>query len=168
MINPKNRIYKSFISALSGISYNGGTLDVVSFLGKGKTPFYIQLGTITTVEEGCKDVFGHECTIDIQIICQYDGNYASPLDGENISDIVTEKLRLITAGVVPIVDFDMVYLNLDNSFNDAGLFETERSYRIVSQYRFLIMQNLDSVPWILETGVWNDSGVWKDSSVWID
>jgi hypothetical protein len=168
MINPKNRIYKAFLSALSGINYNGGTLDVVTFLGKGKTPFYIQLGNITTIEEGCKDVFGHECTIDIQIICQYDGNYATPLDGENISDIVTDRLRLTTAGVLAIEDFDMIHISLENSFNDAGLFETERSYRVVSQYRFMLMETGAIAAWILDTGFWNDSGVWKDSSVWID
>jgi len=25
-----------------------------------------------------------------------------------------------------------------------------------------------SSPWILATGLWNDSGVWSDTDVWID
>lgn len=168
MINPKGRIYKAFKAALDGITYNGITLDVVSYLGKGKTPFYIQMGTITTTDASCKDLFGNECTIDIQVIAQYDGNWASPKDTELIAEDVTNRLNAITTAVIPIDDFDMTYIVLDNGFNDSGQFETERTYRTINQYRFMLFEKVQLGDWILENCFWNDSGIWDDSAFWCD
>ena len=168
MINPKNRIYKAFKAVLDGIVYDGNTLDVVSFLGKGTTPLYIQMGNITTVEEGCIDLFGNECTIDIQIISQPFGNYTSPKAAEDVSDIVISRLQATTTGVIPIDDMYMVYLTLENGFTDSGLTPSERSYRVINQYRFLLLEIPIEGDWILQSGFWNDLGVWKDSAAWID
>lgn len=168
MINPKSRIYKAFKAVLDGIVYDGNTLDVVSFLGKGTTPLYIQMGNITTVEEGCIDLFGNECTIDIQIISQPFGNYTSLKAAEDVSDIVINRLQATTTGVIPVDDMDMVYLTLENGFTDSGLTPSERSYRVINQYRFLLLEIPYEADWILQTGFWNDLGVWKDSSTWID
>ena len=168
MINPKNRIYKAFKSVLDGIVYDGNTLDVVSFMGKGTTPIYIQMGSITTVEEGCIDLFGNECTIDIQIISQPFGNYTSPKPAEDVSDIVINRLQATTTGVIPIDDFNMVYLTLENGFTDDGLTPSERNYRVINQYRFLLLEIAEPCEWILAGGVWNDSGCWDDSAAWID
>jgi hypothetical protein len=168
MINPKGKIYEAFVTALSGITYQSNPVPVYTFPAPGNIPFYIQLGSITTVEEGCVDLFGHECTIDIQIISQYDGNYGTPLDSEAISDIVTQTLKATETSTVDIQEFDMVYIVLDNGFNDSGLNPSNRGYRTINQYRFLILEVPDPTIWILADGTWNDSGVWVDSAVWID
>ena len=168
MINPKARIYKAFKAALDGIVYDGNVLDVVSFLGKGTTPIYIQMGNITTVEEGCIDLFGNECTIDIQIISQPFGNYTSPKPAEDVSDLVIQTLQATTTSVIPVDGLQMVYLTLENGFTDSGLTETERAYRVVNQYRFLLLELTEPCEWILAQGVWNDSGCWDDTAVWID
>ena len=167
-INPKGRIYKAFKSVLDGIGYQGNTLPVVRYPGKNIGNFYIQLGEITTVEEGCKDLFGHECTIDIQIICNYDGNYGTPLDAETISNTVTALLKATTTSVIPIDEFNMVYIVLDSGINDGGLFPTNRNYRVINNYRFYIEEKIPDGVWILEDGTWNDSGVWIDTALWND
>lgn len=171
MINPKNRIYKAFATALSGVTHNGDAIPIVTFPPPGKIPFYVQLGTITTVEEGCKDLFGHECTIDIQVISQYEGNYASPLSAEDIADQVTQLLKAETTSTLSIDDFDMVYIVLDNGFNDEGdIFATNRSYRTINQYRFLINEVVETPvsDWILFNGFWNQPLYWINDAYWID
>jgi len=166
MINPKARIYKAFKAALDGIVYDGITLDVVSFLGKGTTPIYIQMGNITTVEEGCIDLFGNECTIDIQIISQPFGNYTSPKPAEDVSDLVIQTLQATTTSVIPVDDLDMIYLKLENGFTDSGLTETERTYRVVNQYRFLLLESGEPPVWLLENGYWDTAGKWIGSAFW--
>jgi len=168
MINPRNRIYQAFKTALDGIVYNSNSIPVYSFPAPGNIPFYIQLGTISTVEEGCKDLFGHECTIDIQVIDQRQGNYGSPKQAEEISNFVIQRLKETTTSVKSIPDFNMVYIVLDNSFEDPMIFDTSRGYRGIQQFRFYIEEVKVLGDWILDTGFWNDAGIWKDTSNWID
>lgn len=168
MINPKLRIYKSFVAALQGITHNSNPVPVYSYPALGAGELYILVGNITTVEEGCKQLFGHECTIDIQVISNYTGNYGTPLDGEEVADQVTQKLKTFSLSTLPIDEFNMVYILLDNGFNDGGLFDTDRTYRTINQYRFYIEETSEPCEWILANGVWNDSGCWNDAAVWID
>ena len=169
MINPKLRIYKAFYAALQGITHNGIPVPVYSYPAMGEGELYILIGNITTVEEGTKDLFGHECTIDVQVVCNYKGNYGSPLDAEQVADQVTVKLKELSLSVLPINDFDMIYIVLDNGFNDGGLFDTDRSYRTINQYRFCLMELKDGCTWILETGFWVDLNTcWQDEAVWVD
>lgn len=168
MISPSGSIYKAFINALSGLVYKSNTIPVYSYPPQNAPNFYIQLGTITTVEEGCKDLFGHEVTMDIQVITQYDGNYATPVDAEGIASLITQALKPTTTSVVnDIEDFKMIWLVLENGFNDGGLFETNRSNRRILQWRFYLDQN-PLLDWILIDGSWSDSGIWIDSATWND
>ena len=168
MVNQAADIYKSFVTALNSIVYNANTIPVYS-VSPPKNPgaIFIQLGTITTVQEGCKDLFGHECTMDIQIIDESSRNYSSPKIAEEVAGLVQEALLANVLSVVTMSNFDMIYLRLDNAFNDAGLFDTDRSYRRILQFRFMIDEKTTDV-WILATGFWNDAGKWDDSSLWID
>ena len=169
MLNQSADIYKSFVTALSGITYDGNSIPVYS-ISPPKNPgaIFIQLGTITTVEEGCKDLFGHECTMDIQVIDESNRNYTSPKVAEEVSGEIQTALKTNVLNVVTMTNFNMIYLVLDNAFNDGGLFESDRSYRKIMQFRFMIEEIASVSNWILTTGFWNDSGVWIDDAVWID
>ena len=168
MLNPSLNIIKGFISALSGISYGGNTIPVYMIPPQNPDDLYIQIGTVTTVEAGCKDLFGHECTIDIQVIDLGKRNYQSPKRAEEVSSLVLQALKPDVISTVSLDEFDMIYLILDNSFNDAGLFESDRSYRRILQYRFLANEKVISGDWILATGFWDDFGVWIDTETWND
>lgn len=39
---------------------------------------------------------------------------------------------------------------------------------IMSDILTPIIVILAGVPWILDTGIWNDAGEWKDESIWND
>ena len=169
MLNQSADIYKSFVTALSGITYDGNSIPVYS-ISPPKNPgaIFIQLGTITTVEEGCKDLFGHECTMDIQVIDESNRNYTSPKVAEEIAGTIQTTLTPYVTSVVSMTDFDMIYITLDNAFNDGGLFESDRSYRKIMQWRFLINEQPEFSNWILSTGNWRDIALWIDTEVWID
>ena len=167
MLSASSDIIKSFVSALSSITYEGESVPVYVNPPKGVGGLYIQLGTVTTVEEGCKDLFGHECTIDVQVIDTGARNYSTPKRVEEVSQVVSITLKPDELSTVSMSNFDMIYLTLDNSFNDQGLFSSDRAYRKIMQFRFMVMEN-DGGDWILSNGIWTDGGVWIDTAVWID
>ena len=119
MQNQAADIYKSFVTALSSITYSGVSIPIYS-VSPPKNPgaTYIQLGTITTIQSGCKDLFGHDCTMDIQIIDNSMYNYTSPKVAEEIAGEVETALQALVTSVVTMTNFDMIYLVLENSFND--------------------------------------------------
>ncbi len=169
MLNQRINILQGFISALSGLTYDGNPIPVYKIPPKNPDDLYIQLGTITTVQAGCKDLFGHECTLDIQVIDLGRNNYQSPERAEEVTSLVFSALQPNTQSVVSMSEFDMIYLKLENSFDDSGMFETDTSYRCILQYRFLANEKTGLCEdWILRTGLWDDSGVWGDSCIWID
>ena len=166
MIEPKSRILKAFVSALSGVG-----APVYKFPPKNAPNLYVQLGNITTVADGCKDLFGNECTIDVQVISKTSGSYATPATLATTSQNVLNALQATTTSVIPVDDFDMIYIFLDNSFDDTGLFESDRTYRNTMQFRFQINQISQVSPcenWILFDGNWNDNKFWSDTCVWVD
>ena len=166
MIEPKSRILKAFVSALSGVG-----APVYKFPPKNAPNLYVQLGTITTTADGCKDLFGNECTIDIQVISKTPGSYSTPESLEEVSQNVLNLIQATTTSVIEVDDFDMIYIFLDNSFDDSGLFESDRTYRNVFQFRFQINEKIGDTPcgdWILFNGKWNDDKFWRDTCTWVD
>ena len=165
-INPSKRIIKAFVAALQGITHNAASVPVYMFPPKNAPKFYIQLGNVTASQEGCKDLFGHECTLDVQVISMYDGSYATPEDSEEISDTVLTNILALPTSTISVDNFDMIWLTLDNMFNDQGLFETDRTYRDVMQFRFLINEITGDKPWLLLDNYWDTNGAWVDSAFW--
>jgi len=169
MLNPRYDIYTSFGAALQGITYNAQSIPVYSTSPqKEPNSIYIVLGSITTNAEGCKDNFGHLCTIDIQVVDNSRKNYISPLAIENVTTSVLNALLPTTTSVVTMDDFDMTWLTLTNSFNDSGMFDDGRGSRNILQFAFEVFEKVTQNVWIMETGFWNDSGRWYDTAYWID
>ena len=165
-INPSKRIIKAFVAALQGITYNAAAVPVYMLPTKNAPNFYIQLGSITASNEGCKDLFGYECTIDVQVISLYDGSYAKPDDSEGISDTVLNNILALPTSTVSIDNFDMIWMKLDNMFNDPGLFETDRTYRDIMQFRFLINEIRPDRGWLLLNNYWDIEEAWIEDAFW--
>ena len=169
MENHRTAIIKGFASALTGLTYNNKSVPVYTGSPlKAPTKPYIQLGSLNTNEEGCKDMFGHACSYDVQIIDNSNKNFVSPKACEEITDLVLAAIKPSFLSVVTLADpFEMTNLTLSNSFQDSGIFETDRYYRNILQFSFDVHEVLQAV-WIMAEGVWNNSGVWVDTEVWID
>ncbi len=168
MINPRPAIIKGLATALDGLVYDSQEVPVYSASPlKATAKPYIQLGTLTVVEGGCKQGFGHSCTIDIQVIDNTANNRVSPKATEEITSLVLTALRPTKLNVISLSEFAMINLTMSNSFQDMGMFETDRYYRNVLQFTFEVYE-VSVSNWILATGNWNDSGLWIDTEVWID
>lgn len=169
MQNPRSDILKSFGAALSGnITYNSTEIPVYGTSPeKAPDTLYIQLGTITTNEAGCKDGFGHECTIDIQIIDNSRANYSSQKAIEDVTALVLNEIKPTVTSVVSMSFHSMTWLTLSNSFNDVSLFETSYAPRNILQFSFEIYETADCSNSIWASGTWLSSGIWKSNCVWI-
>lgn len=169
MRNPRYDIYKSFGAALQGITLGGNAIPVYS-ISPQKAPegIYIVLGSITTNQEGCKQNFGHECTMDIQVIDNTRKNYITPKNIEEVTTNVMANIFPKTTSVLALDNFDMTWLTITNSFNDSGMFEDGRGSRNVVQFSFEVFEKTVFDVWILETNFWNDMGRWDDFSSWND
>ena len=169
MKSPRKAIIKGFYNALSNITYAGQLVPVYSASPlKAPNNPYIQIGSVTTVEEGCKDLFGHACTIDIQVIDSSRDNYATPRAVEEITELVMQTLKPLVLSVVELSDFYMINLVLTNTIQDPNIFETAMGYRNIMQWSFDVYELQGEAIWLLLDGIWNDSGVWVDSEYWYD
>lgn len=169
MKNPRYDIYKSFGAALQGITQGGQAVNVyANSPQKEPQGIYILIGTITTVQDGTKQEFGHDCTIDIQVIDNSRANYITPLAIENVTTSVMEALMPTTLGTVLMDDFYMVWMRLTNTFSDSGLFDDGHGTRNILQYAFEIYEKQLTGIWLLITGFWDDNGIWDDTANWID
>lgn len=168
MKNHRTSIIKGFYSALSSITYNATAVPVFSATPtQAPNSPYIQIGSITSNEEGCKDTFGHACTIDIQVIDNTSDNYTTPRRVEEITDEVTEALKPTVTSVVSLVDFDMINLVLTNTINDHDLLETRAARRNILTWSFDVYQDMDTgVAWLLANDYWDDAGFWVDAETW--
>ena len=167
MNNPVGDTIEAFIKALDSIVYLGDTITAYSIPPNGQLGNYIEVHTPTTTELGCKTIIGHEATIQVDIITQFAGNFGTPKVAEDITNLVVNAIRPKPGSVLTVNNFDMITLMLTNSISDTELFGTNRSYRKILTWTFLI-DDPTGLPWILDLGTWNDGGIWKDTSVWID
>ena len=169
MLNPRADIIKSFGAALSGLSYDGNTIPVyASTPQKAPDSLYIFIGTVTTNETGCKDVFGHDGSIDIQIIDNSKRNYATPEDIEEVTTLVLDTIKSTTTSVVSMTNHEMIWLTLANTLNDVTLFDTSYAPRNILTFNFEITETLADpcANWIMANDYWNDSGYWLTNCTW--
>ena len=141
MRNPSGNILTGFVTALNSIVYETNTIPVYTQPPLSAPNFYIQLGNVTETTKGCKDTFGYTGTLDVQIICQYSGGYSTPIDAEAITELITETLKPTPTSTPTIPNFKMVWMTLDSTLNDGGLFETNKTYRRILNWRFEIDEN---------------------------
>lgn len=167
MINPVANTIETFRNALSGIVFESKAVNVYTVPPDGELGNHIIIREPTTVEQGCKSIIGHDATIQIDVITPFAGNFGSPLPMETITSFVLQAIKPGTGNVLTVVDFDMITLMLTNSITDRNFFPTNRGLRKILTWSFIIDEGV-VIPWILDTGFWNDSGIWKDTSVWID
>lgn len=166
MKNPRTDIIKGFASALGSIEYNSTAVPVFSASPVKNTDVpYIQLGSINTIEEGCKDTFGHACTIDIQVIDTSAKNRRSPKVVEEITQLVQTALKPTVTSTIALDNFDMINLVLTNTIQDPNIFETSNASRTIMQWSFDVYERPEFV-WLLENNYWNDEGFWVDTATW--
>jgi hypothetical protein len=170
MLNPRADIIKSFGAALSGLTYDGSTVPVYGTSPqKAPATIYIQLGSVITTETGCKDGFGHECTMDIQIIDNSRANRATQKNIEEVTTLVLNTIKSTTTSVVSMTDFEMIWLTLSNSINDVQLFDTSYAPRNILQFSFEINETRDNpcLTSIWYSGTWAADGIWLPNCTWV-
>ena len=167
MINPQYYVIKAFYDALQGVEVNTTPVPVYSMPPLGELGNYIVVTEPVSTELGCKDLIGHTASINIEVIHQDSGNITSPIVAQEITSLVMNQLKPTSKSVINIENFDMITLVLVNSIDGSDLFDSNRSYRTILTYEFII-DELKVTEWILENGVWNDNGIWIDTATWND
>jgi hypothetical protein len=167
MINPQYYTIQAFLDALQGLTYEGNPINPYSIPPQGELGNYIVVTAPTANEDGCKSIIGHLASINVEVIHQTPGNVTSPLQAQDITSLVMATLKPNPGDTITIPNFNMATLMLSNVVDGSELFPSNRSYRNILTYEFIIYEIVDQV-WILDTGFWNDIGTWIDTATWID
>lgn len=133
MKDPGTTIRQWLHDNLQGITYGGVTVPVYSFVPKDAAMPYIVIGDLlSSGEESTKDCYVSAYDYTIEVWTSFEGNRATYVPSDNISNQITQKLRtgpsFVFSGANPLPSFgsfNCVRIEVRGMMSDRYLFDNK-------------------------------------------
>lgn len=141
MRNYADKLLQEVFDALDGsITYGGDPVPVFTSVGMAKDePYYVLIDSTEGGDWGPVDRFGFDGSLTLQVVTKFDDGYSSRKPVENIADQVYNLLAPEVNSVIDLSPtFSMTVWELENSYIDVSLVQTEKAVRCIIRFHYYI------------------------------